>query len=139
MSTTTPEMQEHALRQGSTFTWHELYTPNPEGAIEFYTQALGFGKQEMDMGEMGSYKMLTKEGKGVCGIMSTTEGEAQGAPTHWATYLAVDDVDARIAKCTELGATVVVPAMDIPTVGRMALIADPQGAHIWLFQEAAGK
>jgi predicted enzyme related to lactoylglutathione lyase len=134
--TTTPTMEEHALNQGSTFVWHELYVPNPDAAIDFYVNALGFGKSEMPMGDQGSYMMLTKNGKGVAGVMSTSEGPAQGAPTHWAAYIAVDDVDARIEKCTQMGATVVVPAMDVPSVGRMALIADPQGAHIWLYKDA---
>jgi len=127
-------MNDHALNQGSTFIWHELYVPNPAEAIHFYTEALGFGSEEMPMGEMGTYTMLTKNGRGVAGVMSTSEGPAAGAPNHWATYLAVDDVDSRLAKCTEMGATIVVPAMDVPTVGRMALISDPQGAHIWLYK-----
>ena len=127
-------MEEHALLEGSTFCWHELYVPNVDSAIDFYTQALDFGTQKMSMGSEGEYTMLTKQGKGVCGIMTTTDGPAQGAPTHWAAYLAVDDVDARLEKCQSMGATVVVPPMDVPTVGRMSLIADPQGAHIWLFK-----
>src|SRR5688572_3140510 len=118
MSTTTPTMEEHALAQGSTFVWHELYAPDADAAIDFYKKALDFGSEEMPMGEMGTYKMLTKNGKGVCGVMSTSEGPAQGAPPHWAVYLDVDDVDARLGKCTELGATIVVPPMDIPNVGR---------------------
>ena len=125
--------QDHALLEGSTFVWHELYVPDVAAAVKFYTENLDFGTQSMDMGEF-SYTMLTKQGKGVCGVMSTAGGPAQGAPTHWATYLAVDDVDARIAKCTAAGAQVVVPPMDVPTVGRMALIHDQQGAHIWLFR-----
>ena len=130
-------MEEHAVTQGSTFVWHELYAPDAAKAIEFYKTCLDFGSQEMPMGDF-TYHMLTKNGQGVCGVMSTSEGPAEGAPPHWATYLAVDDVDARVTKCTEAGATVVVPAMDVPTVGRMALIADPQGAHIWLFKHSMG-
>lgn len=136
MSATTPSANEHALNEGSTFVWHELYAPNVAAALDFYVNALDFGKQEMPMGEMGTYTMLTRNGKGVAGVMSTSEGPAEGAPPHWATYLAVDDVDARLEKCVAMGATIVVPAMDVPTVGRMALISDPQGAHIWLFKEA---
>jgi len=136
MSTTTPTVEEHAVTQGSTFVWHELYAPDVAKAIEFYKNCLEFGSQEMKMEDF-TYHMLTKNGKGVCGVMSTSEGPAQGAPSHWATYLAVDDVDARLAKCTAAGATIVVPAMDVPTVGRMALISDPQGAHIWLFKPSS--
>jgi uncharacterized protein len=125
---------QHALIEGRTFVWHEVYTGDTQATIDFYTQALDFGHESMSMGEMGSYNMLTREGKAVCGIMNTNELPMQGVPPHWATYLSVDDVDARVEKCTSMGATVVVPAMDVPTVGRMALIADPQGAHIWLYK-----
>jgi uncharacterized protein len=131
-------MDEHSLASGRTFPWHELNVPDADAAIKFYTEALDFGTQEMSMGDMGTYKMLTKNGKGVCGVMSTNDPHMPpGVPPHWATYLTVDEVDARLAKVQQLGGTVVVPAMDVPTVGRMALIADPQGAHIWLFKEAS--
>lgn len=132
MSTT---MDQQAVNVGSTFVWHEVYLPDAAKAIEFYTKALDFGVDEMDMGEMGTYKMLTRNGAPVAGVMSTTEmPDMQDVPPHWSTYLGVDDVDARLAKCTSMGATIVVPPMDIPGVGRMALISDPQGAHIWLFK-----
>ena len=129
-------MDQHALAEGSTFVWHELYVPNLDAALDFYTKALDFGSQEMDMGPAGTYKMLTRNGTAVCGMMSTNDLNDPNIPPHWATYLSVDDVDARLEKCTSMGATVVVPPMDVPTVGRMALIADPQGAHIWLYKAA---
>lgn len=132
----TDTMDQHALNTGRTFVWHEVYAPDAQKAIDFYTQALDFGTQEMDMGPMGSYRMLTRNGQGVAGVMSTNSPEMQGVPPHWATYIAVDDVDARLAKCQSLGATVIVPPMDIPTVGRMTLIQDPQGAHVWLYKDA---
>jgi predicted enzyme related to lactoylglutathione lyase len=128
---------QHALNTGRTFVWHELYVKDPAGAIKFYSECLGFGHQEMDMGEMGSYPMLTMNGHGVAGIMDTTKLEnSEHIPPHWAVYLAVDDVDARVARCIGQGASVVVPAMDVPGVGRMCLIADPFGAHIWLYTPA---
>ncbi|AIE86252.1 VOC family protein [Fimbriimonas ginsengisoli] len=128
---------ENVLNNGRTFVWHEVYGASSQASIDFYTSALDFGFTEMEMGSMGTYKMLTRNGIPVCGVLGTTEMEQiKDAPPHWATYLSVDDVDARLTKCQELGATVVVPAMDVPTVGRMALIMDPQGAHIWLFKGA---
>ena len=129
-------MDQHAIAAGNTFPWHELYVASVEDAVSFYTEALGFGTQSMDMGEMGTYHMLTKNGTGIAGMMSFAQVGME-VPPHWAVYHAVDDVDARVAKCVELGAKVVVPAMDIPTVGRMCLIADPQGAHLWLYKGAS--
>ena len=53
---------------------------------------------------------------------------AMGAPPHWIGYTAVDDVDASVKKATSLGGKVLAPAFDIPKVGRVAVLADPQGA-----------
>lgn len=132
-------MEQHALAEGSTFVWHEVYAPDAEAAASFYTEALDFGTQEMPMGEDGVYRMLTRDGVPVAGIMSTSPGSpAEGAPPHWSTYIAVDDVDARLAKCQSLGATIVHGPMDVPGVGRMVLIKDPQGAVVWLFKDASG-
>lgn len=130
-------MSEFATAVGQTFPWHELYTPDGAASQKFYADALGFGMKSMDMGEMGSYPMLEANGQGVAGIMQTagTPG-MENVPPHWAIYIAVDDVDARVTKCTELGATVMVPAMDVPTVGRMCLLQDPYGATFWIYKAA---
>lgn len=119
--------------QGRTFVWHEVYAPSSQDTIDFYTKALDFGSTTMPMGEMGDYKLLTRNGVPVAGVMGTDEMPGIEAPPHWATYIAVDDVDSRLATCIRLGATQVVAPMDVPGVGRMALIADPQGAHVWIF------
>ena len=132
------QANQAALAQGRNFVWHELNTTSQQDSIAFYTEALDFGTLSMDMGEMGPYNMLTRNGVPVCGVTSQGQVPNGNVPSHWSTYLAVDDVDARIEKCTSLGATVVVPAMDVPTVGRMAMIKDPQGAHIWLFKPDMG-
>ncbi len=131
----TETQDQSALSQGRTFVWHEVYGPSADAAIDFYTSALGFGTQDMDMGEMGTYRMLTRDGAPVAGVMGTAGiPDMEGVPPHWSTYISVDDLDARLEKCQSLGATVVVPPIHVPTIGRMALIADPQGAHVWLFK-----
>jgi predicted enzyme related to lactoylglutathione lyase len=124
-------MDEFAVAVGRTFPWHEVVTPNVEATVDFYTKALGWETETMQMGE-GPYTMLKANGTSVCGVFDSAQ--AGGAPPHWAVYIAVDDLDHRLAKCTEHGATIVVPAMHIATVGRMALIADPHGAHVWLYE-----
>ena len=130
---------QNALSQGRTFVWHEVYGPKTEDLIQFYTEALDFGTSVMPMGEMGDYHMLTRDGQGVCGVMGTQGTHMEGTPPHWSTYIAVDDVDARLTKCVELGAKVLVEAMDVPTVGRMALIQDPFGASFWLFRGSSAE
>src|SRR4051794_39902686 len=125
-------LEQHAVAAGTAFPWHECYVANGQAAIDFYTQALDFGSEPYDMGAMGTYHMLSRDGTSVAGIMPTGDTpEMKDVPPHWAVYLSVDDVDARLEKCISLGAKMVVPPMDIPNVGRMTLIQDPQGAHLW--------
>lgn len=127
------QLEEQTPSPALAFTWHELDTPNIKEAIEFYTNALGFGSQEVPVEEGTVYQLLTLNGKDVCGVMdsSITPG-LDDAKAHWAVYLAVDDVDARVQKCIKFGATLSVTPMEGPNIGRMALIRDPQGAHLWL-------
>lgn len=94
---------QHALAEGRAFPWHELYAPNIDQALQFYVDALGFGITEMDMGTGTMYKMLTVDGKAVAGSMDTNSPDMQGVPPHWSVFMSVDDVDARLAKCLELG------------------------------------
>lgn len=130
-------MSEHALAAGTTFPWHEVYVPDSEAAKHFYKEALGWEAMDYEMGEMGNYPMLIANGKPIAGIMGTRGNpQMEGVPPHWSVYVAVADVDATVAKVLALGGTVVVPAMDVPGVGRMCLLQDPQGAHFWVFKDA---
>ncbi len=127
-------MEEQAIASGKTFVWHEVYGQNADVAVEFYTKTLGWGTEEMDMGEMGKYKMLVANGKPICGVWGTAGNpDMQNVPPHWATYIGVDDVDKRVQMVKDNGGQLVHGPMDVPTVGRMALIQDPQGAVVWLF------
>lgn len=131
-------MSEHAIAVGSAFPWHELYTSDQPAAIEFYGKVLGWTTQTMPMGEdMGGmeYTMFAKNGVPVCGVMSTVDNpQLSGVPTHWTLFTSVDDVDGAIATCEANGGSVQVPAMDIPTIGRMAMLVDPQGATFWVYK-----
>ena len=60
-----------------------------------------------------------------------------GLPAHWLAYVNVPDVDAAAAAAAKLGGQIVVPPMDIPTVGRIAVLVDPQGAAIGIFKPLA--
>jgi predicted enzyme related to lactoylglutathione lyase len=127
------EIHPNTIAQGKAFPWHELYTPDVTASIEFYTKALGLETEAMEMGEMGTYHMLKHGGAAVAGVVDTNQPHTAGTPPHWAVYMRVESVDESLAKVEEFGGKVLAPAMDIPTVGRMALIMDPQGAAIWLF------
>ena len=67
-------------------------------------------------------------GERPAGGMYEPTPEMGDIPPHWLAYFAVDDTDAMVKKAGELGATTIVPPMDIPDTGRFAIIQDPQGA-----------
>lgn len=134
MNTMATDVDAFLMNVGKTFPWHEVYGGPTQGLIDFYTKALGWSIQTMPMGEGANYHMFEVNGQCVAGIMGNDIPGMENIPPHWSTYIAVDDVDARLAKAQELGAKIVHGPMDIPNVGRMVLIQDPFGATVWLFK-----
>jgi predicted enzyme related to lactoylglutathione lyase len=118
------------------FCWFDLMTTDPEAARSFYTELIGWGTTPFE-GAGEPYTMWTN-GESTLGGSSTLPDEARkdGTPPHWLSYVLVNDVDATIGKATGLGAKVLVPATDIPKVGRFAMMADPQGAVLAVFTPA---
>jgi len=110
--------------------WHELATPDIDKAKAFYGELFGWSWEVMDMGENGHYHILkqTPDDQGHGGAMQMDCEEWKGIPPHWMTYLEVDDCDAAAKKAKDLGGEIGVEPFDIPGVGRMAVIKDPQGA-----------
>lgn len=106
------------------FVWYDLMTTDPEKAEAFYTKVAGWGTTVWPGPQ--PYTMWTVGGTPIGGTMKLPPGA--GAPPHWLAYIASPDVDATVAQALSLGGTVMVKATDIPTVGRFAVLADPQGA-----------
>src|SRR5262249_6967981 len=106
------------------FVWDELGTQDVEGAERFYNAV--FGWTTTDMGEeYGGYKIFQLGEKRAGGLMKMPD---PSAPSLWAPYIAVDDADDTVAKANELGGATVLEAMDVPKVGRIAVLKDPVGA-----------
>jgi predicted enzyme related to lactoylglutathione lyase len=125
-------MPEESIR--GRFVWYDLMTTDPEGAKAFYSAVTGWGTQVWE--EM-SYTMWTVGETPMGGIMKLPEeAVAGGARPHWLSHVAVPDVDATVARARELGATIMAPPTDIPTVGRYSIFSDPQGALIAAYSPA---
>lgn len=121
--------------QQGRFVWYDLMSTDSDKAHAFYGALFGWGIETYDMGKLGGYPMFTVNGQPFGGSMPLpAEAQAQGAPSHWLGYVAVDDVDAAVARATRLGAEVLNPAADIPEVGRFAVLRDPQGGVISPFK-----
>jgi predicted enzyme related to lactoylglutathione lyase len=111
-------------------------TTDPEAAVAFYKELIGWGTTQWEEGEM-PYEMWTVGESAIGGVMALPpEAKEAGAPPHWMAYVSAPDTDATTAEAVAKGAEVLVPAMDIPTVGRFSVIRDPQGAVLALFTPA---
>jgi uncharacterized protein len=117
------------------FSWVELTTSDPKAARNFYGKLLDWQFKDMDMGPGGTYTVISVAEQGIGGIAATPPN-AKGMPPSWGGYVTVADVDKVIAKVAGLGGKVLMPPTDIPTVGRFATIADPQGAVVSLIAYA---
>lgn len=118
--------------------WYELMTGTPDRAREFYAPLMGwsFGpppggaEDAATDGEGGSYTVFTAPGgAGVGGIMP-----APGRPATWAFSVGVADVDAMADRVSGLGGRILLAPRDVPGAGRLAFVADPQGATFYLMR-----
>lgn len=125
-----------ANRHGD-FIWYELLTPDADAAQEFYAGIFGWSLQ--GAGQPGlDYRIISASEGGVGGIMPLTDAMvAGGARPLWLGYVGVDDVDATVAAVVAAGGAVHLPAFDIPAVGRLAMVADPQGAPFYVMRGAS--
>ena len=108
------------------FCWNELGTTDTQKAGEFYSNVFGWTREGFSASPI-EYTMFKNGDRGAGGMYKITP-EMGPIPPHWLVYFAVDDCDAKVQKATELGARVMKPADDIPSVGRFAILLDPQGA-----------
>jgi predicted enzyme related to lactoylglutathione lyase len=113
------------------FHWNELMTRDAEGAEAFFRDLMGWEVETMPMPE-GVYRVMKVDGRPVGGIMAMPSTMPSGTPSHWGSYLEVENVDQAAKRTSELGGTVHRPPWDIPGVGRVAIIADPSGAVLGL-------
>lgn len=106
------------------FVWDELGTSDADGAQRFYEEV--FGWTTTDMGaDYGGYRVFSRGETRIAGLMKNPD---DSVPPHWHPYVAVDDADATVAKAAELGGSALAEPMDVPKIGRVAVLRDPQGA-----------
>ena len=112
------------------FVWDELGTTDVDAAQRFYEQV--FGWTTTDMGsQYGGYRVFNVGETGIAGFMGLSDSPI---PAHWHPYIAVEDVDGTAAKTSELGGSVLAEPMDVPNVGRIAVLRDPQGASFGIIK-----
>lgn len=107
------------------FIWNELWAKDTARALAFFTSVFGYSVKDMPMPGM-TYHVLGRGKEDLAGLMPAPEGTKASM---FVPYIYVADVDAARARALKLGATALGDANDVPHVGRMAVLLDPQGAH----------
>jgi predicted enzyme related to lactoylglutathione lyase len=114
--------------------WYELMTPDPEGSKAFYDAVVGWNIGE-GVAEYNGYRMIGAEGGTAGGVLPLTDEMRQhGARPTWLGYIHVPDVDQTVSSIDQAGGKALMAATDIPNVGRIALVADPQGAPFYVMK-----
>jgi predicted enzyme related to lactoylglutathione lyase len=127
-----PRIEKHSP---GAFCWIELATNDQNGAKSFYTSLFGWDVIDSPMGPNDFYSMFKIEGANTGGAYTLRPGQrSQGVPPHWMLYVATASADKSVARAAELGGKILVPAFDVFDLGRMAVISDPTGAYISVWE-----
>jgi predicted enzyme related to lactoylglutathione lyase len=118
--------------------WVDTWQPDADAAVAFYTQLFGWeGEDTMPPGIAGKHYVCSLGGRDVAAVASLPEGAPQ--VTAWTTYIWVDDASDAVTKVTGAGGSVVKELFDSLDGGRIAIVADPQGAAFGVWQPGAHK
>jgi uncharacterized protein len=112
------------------FVWHEQVSSDPKQAQDFYTQLFGWGTEVFKPGEV-DYTMISSGGQNHGGFGKAQEG---APPPHWLSHVLVENVDETVEKAKQAGGKLAAGPFDMGEVGRMAVIGDPQGAYVSVYQ-----
>ena len=126
-------MGERTSYPPGTFSWAELMTSDADAAKDFYTKVFGWGYEDNPTGPDGPvYSMAQRDGHSVAALFGD-----DSQPPHWNCYVTVASADEAAGKAAEAGGDVIAEAFDVMDVGRMAVIADPTGAALCLWEPRA--
>lgn len=125
-----------AIDEESTLVWTELVTDDTKKAEAFYASLFDWKPETWPSSTM-PYTVFKRGDVMAAGLMGKTPEMGPNVPNHWMPYFGVADTPAALKKAKSLGATVVVDAMEVPNVGIMGVIRDPQGAHFSIMQFTA--
>lgn len=114
------------------WVWAELWTDDPAGAAAFYASTIGLEYGQLNR-EGGAYDVLMSKGVARAGMV-TIPDEYENVKPGWAPYVAVADLTAALKEVERLGGTLVFSTSEHPAEGAVALIKDPTGAVLFLYQ-----
>lgn len=112
------------------FVWHEQVSSDPRQAQDFYTQLFGWDTELFKPGEI-DYTMISSGGQSHGGFGKAMDG---APPPHWLSHVRVENLDETIEKAKNAGGKLAAGPFEMGEVGRIAIVADPQGAYISAYQ-----
>jgi uncharacterized protein len=114
--------------------WIDITARDAARSRAFYSEVFGW---EIRVDEQIGYGLVTPDDARLPGGIGQA-GEGYPHPPGIVTYLAVDDVAAALERAARLGANVAVPPWELPGYGRMAVIEDPDGNRVGLWERRGG-
>jgi predicted enzyme related to lactoylglutathione lyase len=118
-----------------TFCWVDLAATNASAGKAFYSELFGWTAVDLPTDVGSVYTMFELDGKAVCGLWPMNdEMQRQGIPPSWQSYVSVESADRSTEQATALGAVVMMEPADVMQAGRMAVIRDPTGASLALWE-----
>ena len=121
-------MGERTSYAPGAFSWAELATSDADAAKAFYTSVFGWEYEDNPIGDGQVYSMARRDGKDVAALFSSDQ------PPHWNCYVTVASADESAARAAEHGGRALADPFDVMDVGRMAVVADPTGAALCLWE-----
>jgi predicted enzyme related to lactoylglutathione lyase len=115
------------------FVYVELHTKSPDQAKDFYRRLFDWKLNDIQAPGFGTYTEVKTVDGGVGGGMTPTQGKDE--PSHWLTYIGVDDIKSATKKAKDLGGTALQEDIEVPKMGRFSVVRDPTGAVFALWQK----
>jgi hypothetical protein len=119
------------------FVWWELHTPDIARSKAFYEAVVGWNIRPVQAGAI-HYTMIHVGEQGIAGMAPLSDVQMPGVPPFWMAYVSVPDVDAAAAAARSAGGKVLVEPVDMPPVGRFAVLMDAQGAAVMAYKALQG-
>ena len=129
-------MAEHPKPPVGTIAWVDLTVPDARGIRDFYQAVVGWKSENVSMGDYSDFNMVSPAtGMPASGICHT-RGVNADLPPYWLIYIIVENLDRSVDACRAGGGTVITGPKTMGTQGRYAVIHDPAGAPVALFESA---
>ncbi|MBL7499242.1 VOC family protein [Frankia sp. CNm7] len=117
----------------NTPVWMDVASPDLDATVAFYCALFGWEARRSPDPAAGGHTEFTLRGRRVAGAGP----DFYGQPNVWTTYLGVSDADEAVRRARAAGGKTLVEPMDVLDAGRLAVLTDPVGAPIGLWQPRA--